>query len=594
MQVLINQEFTYRQSPAEQDGYGKFKALYGNTLAWNQLIRNGNFADTSNWSAESGATLSISNNIATISSTTASNGIRQYLSNSLTVNHKYLVKAEFNVPTEYRCVIGTGANQGVQIEKLISTANTWTEVIGIGTCTASTTAFYCFVRGTTYENVKIRNVMCIDLTQMGLNITDPSDFTSLFNLPYYAYNQGSLLSFMGNGIKTVGKNLLPPSESFSSVPDITISADNGVYTLNGTPSAYRQAIATDSFVLESGTYRFSKNSDIANNDVIVQLRSVDGLTIYAQASTNSGETFTLADRTEIKFRIIANANAGTLNNYIIRPMLEFGSVATDYEPYTSSTLSLPISTYFPTGMKSAGTAYDELTPNKATTRLKEVTFSSVSAFDSSGKLGMLGSVADAVNITGGAGATTVPNDKSVFETYSLDGLRNNDVNGITQYGKYLYVRLQGKTTLAEYNTYLSANPLTVIYELATPTETSFTTASLVTENPQGLVYPPQSKEEYPFFKTYKGGTEQLLPENGSVPTTAPIICDLMYSSGAIQVTTYPNPEHGGETSGDGWYLVGEEATVNATPNEHYVFNNWVLDGEIVSTDPEYTFEVKDE
>ena len=91
-----------------------------------------------------------------------------------------------------------------------------------------------------------------------------------------------------------------------------------------------------------------------------------------------------------------------------------------------------------------------------------------------------------------------------------------------------------------------------------------------------------------------GGTEQILPENTSVPITAPILADMSYSSGYIDVITHPNPIPGGETSGDGRYLIGEEATINAVPNEHYVFKNWELDNEIVSTDPEYTFEVSDE
>ena len=30
------------------------------------------------------------------------------------------------------------------------------------------------------------------------------------------------------------------------------------------------------------------------------------------------------------------------------------------------------------------------------------------------------------------------------------------------------------------------------------------------------------------FKAYKGGTEQILPENGSVPVTAPFVGDIKY------------------------------------------------------------------
>ena len=35
------------------------------------------------------------------------------------------------------------------------------------------------------------------------------------------------------------------------------------------------------------------------------------------------------------------------------------------------------------------------------------------------------------------------------------------------------------------------------------------------------------------FKAYKGGTEQLLPENGSTPTTAPFNGDIRYPQGLL-------------------------------------------------------------
>ena len=38
-------------------------------------------------------------------------------------------------------------------------------------------------------------------------------------------------------------------------------------------------------------------------------------------------------------------------------------------------------------------------------------------------------------------------------------------------------------------------------------------------------------------------------------------------------------------------MSGTEATLIATPNAGYAFNSWTLDGEVVSTDPSYTFTV---
>ena len=50
----------------------------------------------------------------------------------------------------------------------------------------------------------------------------------------------------------------------------------------------------------------------------------------------------------------------------------------EYEPYWSRTLNLPISTYFPDGMKSAGNTHDEITKDKAVKRIGVVDLGSLS------------------------------------------------------------------------------------------------------------------------------------------------------------------------------------------------------------------------
>ena len=52
-----------------------------------------------------------------------------------------------------------------------------------------------------------------------------------------------------------------------------------------------------------------------------------------------------------------------------------------------------------------------------------------------------------------------------------------------------------------------------------------------------------------------------------------------------------NPIEGGSVIGTGDYAPGMSATLVATPNEGYAFNCWTFDGEVVSTEPSYTFTV---
>ena len=60
---------------------------------------------------------------------------------------------------------------------------------------------------------------------------------------------------------------------------------------------------------------------------------------------------------------------------------------------------------------------------------------------------------------------------------------------------------------------------------------------------------------------------------------------------SYEITIVANPEEGGEVEGAGTYLQGTEVTLTAIPNEGYIFLNWEIDDEIVSTDEEYTFVV---
>ena len=61
----------------------------------------------------------------------------------------------------------------------------------------------------------------------------------------------------------------------------------------------------------------------------------------------------------------------------------------------------------------------------------------------------------------------------------------------------------------------------------------------------------------------------------------------------LTVSATIHPENAGTVSGTGEYGLGANATLTATANEGYAFNSWTLNGEIVSTEPSYTFTVSE-
>lgn len=90
-------------------------------------------------------------------------------------------------------------------------------------------------------------------------------------------------------------------------------------------------------------------------------------------------------------------------------------------------------------------------------------------------------------------------------------------------------------------------------------------------------------------------------ENGSVVSTNPIISFQVTNNRNLvanfsptiyhQVTATTDPEGSGIITGDNTYTHGESVTMSVTPNANYVFLNWTENGEIVSENPSFTFNI---
>lgn len=382
-QSLIDQSFTYRESPAIQDGLARIDKIKGNSLVWNQLVQNGNFASSSGWTGNN-ASVSIADNKCNVTVTVASSSsaLRNAGINGIS-GHKYLGIMTVTSPKATSCAFYLS---GVASDVTLVSANIRTVVYGFVTSSSNTGGAYFYINRNSQlsvdDTVIIENAMFIDLTQMGLNITNPSDFTSLFPLPYYDYNAGTLLSFNGTALKSVSE-------------------------------------------------------DESKED----------------------------------------------------------------------TLTLPVATYFPTGMMGRGTAFDELTNSKAIHRMKQEDLGTLS-WDRSDNSGAWSNYFF---------ITILSDAKSGFERictkYPLFvGSINNcpDKSMIFINNKGVYIRDDSYTLASDFKTAMDG--VMLCYELATPTET--------------VINPELDLS----FNSYLDGTEQLLPVNGSVPSTSPILADMTYLS----------------------------------------------------------------
>ena len=361
-QSLIDQRFTYRESPANQDKIAKIESIKGNTLKWNQLVQNGNFADTSNWTTYN-TSFTVSDNIATLTAT-AQWGRISNTPFELINAHKYLVTSTVKGTTDNYVDTGIGNkyltknNEWEIVSFIIEPTSTSNRAITIGDRRSSGwTPFY------------VKNTMCFDLTLMFGIENEPSsidEFTSLFPLPYYDYNAGTLLSFNGTGLKTGGENLI----DFSTL-------QIGKNWTKG--SAVDRAIIE--FAVEENkqyTISFDYSSNISNTVIVYRTGWNTGQISNSDIGTAKEYTFTAPSTC----RVVCIQFNARVNGFVLS-MSDFYGFWNCALTDTFSTKALPVSTYFPTGMKSAGSVYDELTENKAITRIGSRAYQSGDESDTS-------------------------------------------------------------------------------------------------------------------------------------------------------------------------------------------------------------------
>lgn len=357
-QSLIDQEFLYRETPADHNTIARLDSIKGNTISFNQLIQNGNFASVSVWD-NNVATYSVMNNIASISYNGAVTGI--YKRFTYIANHKYYECADIKAD----CEVMFGRS-GLDI---YTDVNNWHKMAHITQTTSTLERDFVIysnqgVTGT--GTIQAKNVMRIDLTAIGIDsFTTPAQveawlLAKLGPLDYFSYDPGSLISFKGTGLKTVGKNLIE-------------NVVQGGLNQRGIVSEASNRISTNAFdislfenIVFSGT-----GPKILQAYVLFFGGYPDGTIEYI---ANSGwVTFetSIAISSEWKYAMAMvrwSDNSDITPNDVSNIQVENGTTPTSYEPYTSNTLPLPVSDYFPDGEMSVISIHDDLNQNQAIKR----------------------------------------------------------------------------------------------------------------------------------------------------------------------------------------------------------------------------------
>lgn len=222
------------------------------------------------------------------------------------------------------------------------------------------------------EYFVIENFILFDLTQMfgsGNEPTTPEDFakrlgySSINDVPYIPYNEGEIVSSFADGIKTTGKNLWDEKFSLGNLNNSTGEEVASDLTIR---SSYVPILSENKIYLFNG----SKTTDISFDKVLFYKKdkTYNGVKQYA----NSGELELPKGTSYIRF--VLRPSYGTTYNHDVCINVSDVSFNGNYEPYTERLRkwSETLKKYFPDGLKSVGSAYDEITPTKAVKRVGEI------------------------------------------------------------------------------------------------------------------------------------------------------------------------------------------------------------------------------
>lgn len=370
-----------------------------------------------------------------------------------------------------------------------------------------------------HNPISFKNLMRFDLTKMFGAGNEPAtveEFRAMFPLDYYEYNAGELVSFNGTGLQTTGFNQFDSSDyryisgDFDQGKIHAYARDRRIVYIPCLPNvkytASRKAVTSN----ERFWIAYTKELPAVGSDIYDIHRASNSQAIGNMMSIS---TTTSIDAKYIVVWAYWDNHIEALDDLCIN--LSWSGIRDgEYEPYWQSQLALPIATYFPDGMKSAGTVYDELTKDKAITRI-----------------GFHIIAEDEIGI----------NSPGTYTRYAYIPKQSNDAGRFSGESNKKYTNSAGfKHTFygntdseARIGEWLSAVSTGFIYICFNASATdayikSILVGSSYTYLLADAVETPISPELNLTYRCDDFGTEMLLPQNTDEPVTAPMDAEITY------------------------------------------------------------------
>lgn len=244
-------------------------------------------------------------------------------------------------------------------------------------------------------SIEWKNLQIFDLTQMfgvGNEPETPSEFRAMFPDDYYPYNAGDLKSIMPTSIEASGVERFQmldkskyPATTTSSGVTFTNNGD-GTITVNGTAGSTANGyfnVAKNLSVIQGHKYYATMSKPIEHRDFWLGLYANSGDAPFHGGTIldRNGQILTCVTSSDKLYVDINLYKNKSVSNATVKPQLfdltqmfgagnepttpaEFWQRVPEtlygYNPSAYKSVNIPSSKYFPDGMRSAGSAYDEI------------------------------------------------------------------------------------------------------------------------------------------------------------------------------------------------------------------------------------------
>lgn len=281
-QTIEGGTFHYRTTGGASDvatGAATIEKIVGNTIAWNQLVQNGDFSDGTNGWTANGGTLSVANNIlshTTTTNPTAAYSLRVLQNFKSTPNHIYYACCSIMPPKNTTAIFSLSRNSS----QCAIVGNTWnyiSVIINENTTNSSLFAIWLdFSKLLTVGDItKIKIPQLFDLTLIygaGNEPSTPEEFEADYlrwfgkSLTYEPYDAGSLRSVRLSGLKSTGFNLYDHTTGTAKLINYENTHGDHQYQITGSYTALTftdiYGVSTSPLVDEDGYFSIRENGTL--------------------------------------------------------------------------------------------------------------------------------------------------------------------------------------------------------------------------------------------------------------------------------------------------------------------------------------------